>query len=88
MLDLFPDKAHIPFITAPDPPVVAPDSPVDFSVQPPDIIDPFLSSPFNDRSKMNRSKISHLTLTLSLDPLLLLRLMILYKTFHLVTQLG
>ena len=88
VLDLFPDEAHIPFVTAPDPPVVAPDSPVDFSVQPPDIIDPFLSSPYNDRSKMNRSKISHLTPTLSLDPLLLLRLKILYKTFHLVTQLG
>ena len=39
VLDLFPDEAHIPFETAPDPSVVAsdplvvaPDSPVDFSV--------------------------------------------------------
>ena len=40
VLDLFPDEAHIPF-------VVAPDSPIDFSVQLPDILDPFPSSPFN-----------------------------------------
>ena len=56
VLYLFLDKAHIPFVVAPDllvivpdPPVVAPDSPVDFSVQPPDILDPFPSSPFNEQ---------------------------------------
>ena len=56
VLDLFPDEAHIPFVTAPDPPVVAPDptivapdSPIDFSIQPPDILDPFPSSPFNEQ---------------------------------------
>ena len=56
VLDLFPDEAHIPFVIAPDPlvvatdsPVVASDSPVDFSVQPPDILDPFPSSPFNEQ---------------------------------------
>ena len=48
VLDLFPDEAHIPPIVALDPTVVAPDSPVDFSVQPPDILDPFPSSPFNE----------------------------------------
>ena len=45
----FPDEAHIPSVTIPDRPVVAPDSPVGFSVQPPDIIDPFTSSPFNEQ---------------------------------------
>ena len=49
VLDLFPDEAYIPFVTAPDPPVVAPDPPVDFSVQPPDILDPFPSLPFNEQ---------------------------------------
>ena len=49
VLDLFPDEAHIPFVVAPGPPVVAPDSLVDFSVQPPNIIDPFPSSPFNEQ---------------------------------------
>ena len=49
VLDLFPDEAHIPPVVAPDPNVVAPDSPVDFSVQPPDILDPFSSSPFNEQ---------------------------------------
>ena len=49
VLDLFPDEAHIPFVAAPDPPVVALDSPVDFSVQSPDIIDPFPNSPFNEQ---------------------------------------
>ena len=49
ILDLFQDEAHIPSITALDPPVVALDSPVDFSVQPPDIIDPFPSSLFNEQ---------------------------------------
>ena len=60
---LVPDEAHIPSVIAPDPPViapdplvvaldptiVAPDSPVDFSVQPPNILDPFPSSPFNEQ---------------------------------------
>ena len=56
VLDLFLAEAYIPFEIAPDPPVVAPDppvvasdSPVDFSVQPPDILDPFPSSPFNEQ---------------------------------------
>ena len=40
VLDLFPDEAHISSITTPDPSIVAPDSPVDFSVQPLDITDP------------------------------------------------
>ena len=48
VLDLFPDEAYIPFVIAPDPPVVAHDSPVNFSVQLPDILDPFPSSPFNE----------------------------------------
>ena len=43
------NEAHIPFVAAPNPPVVTPDSPVDFSVQPPNIIDPFPSSPFNEQ---------------------------------------
>ena len=49
VLDIFPEEAHIPSVAAPDPPVVAPDSPRDFSVQPPDILDPFPSSPFNEQ---------------------------------------
>ena len=56
VLDLFLNEAHIPFVivrdppvVAPDPTVVAPDSLVDFSVQPPDILDPFPSSPFNEQ---------------------------------------
>ena len=49
VLDVFPNEAHIPFVAAPDPPVVASDSPVDFFVQPPDILDPFSSSPFNEQ---------------------------------------
>ena len=49
ILDLFPDEAHIPSVAAPDPSVVAPDSPVDFSVQPPNIFDPFPSLPFNEQ---------------------------------------
>ena len=48
VLDLFPDKAHIPSVAAPDPPVVAYNSPVDFFVQSPNIIDLFSSSPFNE----------------------------------------
>ena len=39
-----------------------------------------------NRWKMNRLKTSYPTL--SLGPLLLLRLTIMHKTFHLVTQLG
>ena len=42
VLDLFLERAHIPS-------VVAPDSPVDFSVQPSDILDPFPNSPFNEQ---------------------------------------
>ena len=49
VLDLFPDKAHIPSVVASDHPVAAPDSPIDFSVQPPNILDPFPSSPFNEQ---------------------------------------
>ena len=65
VLNLFPDEAHIPNpsvatpdplvvvpnppVATPDHPVVAPDSPVDFSIQPPDILDPFPSSPFNEQ---------------------------------------
>ena len=49
ILDLFPEKAHIPSVAVPDPPVVAPDSPIDFSVQPLDIPNPFPSSPFNEQ---------------------------------------
>ena len=49
VLDLFPYEAHIPFVIAPDPPVVALDSSLDFSVQPLDILDPFPSSPFNEQ---------------------------------------
>ena len=49
VLDLFPDEARIPSVAAPNPPVVTPDSPVDFFFQPPDIIDPFPSSPFNEQ---------------------------------------
>ena len=49
VLDLFPDEAHIRSIAASNPPVAAPDFSVDFSVQPPDILDPFPSSPFNEQ---------------------------------------
>ena len=49
VLDLFPDEAYIPSVAAPNPPIVALDSPIDFSVQPPDILDPFPSSPFNEQ---------------------------------------
>ena len=45
----------------------------------------FLVYPLMNRWKMNRSKMSYPIL--SLDPLLLLCLKILHKTFHLVTQL-
>ena len=49
VLDLFPDEAHILFVTTLDPLVAALDSPVDLSIQPADILDPFLSSPFNEQ---------------------------------------
>ena len=48
VLDRFPEEAHIPFVVAPNPPVVTFDSPINFSVQPLDILDPFPSSPFNE----------------------------------------
>ena len=51
ILDLFPDKAHIPSVVALDPPGIVTDSPVDFSIQPPDILDPFPSSLFNEQIK-------------------------------------
>ena len=41
--------AHIPSIAALDAPVVAHDSLVDFSVQQPDILNPFPSPPFNEQ---------------------------------------
>ena len=44
----FLDKTHIPFVAAPYPPIVAHDSPIDFFVQPPHILDLFPSSPFNE----------------------------------------
>ena len=83
VLDLFPKEAHIPSVAAPDPPIVASDSPIDFFMQPPDILDLFLVHPLMNRWKMNRLKTRYLTL--SLGPLLLLCLRILHKTFHLVT---
>ena len=49
ILDLFPDEAHISSVVTLDPPIVAPDSPVDFSIQPPAILDSFSSSPFNEQ---------------------------------------
>ena len=48
VLNLFPDEAHIPSIATPNPPIAAPDSLVNFSIQPPDILDPFPSSSFNE----------------------------------------
>ena len=48
VFNLFPDEARIPSVVALDPPVVAFYSPIDFSIQPPDIFDPFPSSPFNE----------------------------------------
>ena len=44
-----PYETYIPSVAAPDRPVFAHDSPVDFFVQPPDILDPFPSSPFNEQ---------------------------------------
>ena len=41
ILEIFLDEAHIPFVATPDPSI-------DFSIQPPDIFDPFPSSPFNE----------------------------------------
>ena len=49
VLDNFLEEAHIPSVVAPDLLVIAPDSPVDFSVQPPDILDHFPSSLFNEQ---------------------------------------
>ena len=49
ILELFPDEAHIPSVAAHDPLVAALDSPVDFSVQQPDILNPFPSPPFNEQ---------------------------------------
>ena len=49
VLDLFSDETHITSIVSPNPPVATPNSPVDFSVQPPDILDPFPSFPFNEQ---------------------------------------
>ena len=49
VLDLFPDEAHIPSIAAPDPSIVAYDFPVNFSVKPSNILDPFPSLPFNEQ---------------------------------------
>ena len=48
VFNLFPNEARIPSVVALDPPVVALYSPIDFSIQPPDIFDPFPSSPFNE----------------------------------------
>ena len=44
ILEIFLDEAHIPFVATPDPSI-------DFSVQPPDIFDPFPSSLFNEQVK-------------------------------------
>ena len=44
-----PIVAPNPSVAALDHPVVSPDSLVDFSVQPLDILDPFPSSPFNEQ---------------------------------------
>ena len=49
VLNLNPDVAHIPSVAAPDPLVVAHDSPINFFVQPLDTFDPFSSSPFNEQ---------------------------------------
>ena len=51
VFDLFLDKAYIPSVVISDPPIAAPDSAVDFSVQPPNILDPFPTSPFNEQVK-------------------------------------
>ena len=47
---------HIFLVATLDPLVAAPDSPVDFSVQPLDILDPFPSSPFNEQVKDEQVK--------------------------------
>ena len=86
VLDLFPDEAHILFVTTLDPLVAAPDSPVDLSIQPADILDPFLSSPFNEHVEDERVEDElpnpKLRSPTPASP------EILHKTFHLVTQLG
>ena len=56
ILDLFPDKAYIPSVAALDPPGIVTDSPVDFSIQPPDILDPFSSAPFNEQMEDKQVK--------------------------------
>ena len=42
------DEAYIPSVIASDPPVAAPNSSIDFSFQPPDILDFVHSSPFDE----------------------------------------
>ena len=49
VLDLFLDETHIPSVVAPNPPVVASDALIDFSVRPPNTFDPFTSSPFKEQ---------------------------------------
>ena len=49
VLDLFLYEAHIPSVATPDPLVAFLDSPVDNSVQPPVVLDPFSSSLFNEQ---------------------------------------
>ena len=45
----FLNEAHIPSIATSDPIIATPNSPVGFSIQPSDILDPFSSSPFNEQ---------------------------------------
>ena len=61
---------------------------MDFSVQPPDIIDLFPSSPFNEQVEDEQVEDELPNPTLSLGPLLLLCLKILHKKVHIITQLG
>ena len=82
---VFPDEAHIPSVAVPDPPVVAPDSLVDFSLKPPDIINPFPSSPFNEQVEDEQVEDELPNPNPELGPLLLLHLKILHKKFHLIT---
>ena len=56
VLDLFSGEAHIPSVVALDPPGIVTDSPVDFSIQPPDILDPFSSAPFNEQMEDEQVK--------------------------------
>ena len=64
VLDIFPEEAHIPSVVVPDPPVTTPNSPIDFSVQPPNIFDNSPKLPLMNRWEMNRSKMSHPILSL------------------------